>query len=898
MATTPGEKAALAAAEAAKARKFERTMKSMKKAVLEVQLILLDGVDTDEQLHAAGRILSQAEYGDVVEERSIAKVCGYARCSNALSSENSRKGRYRISLSAKKVYDLEESRPFCSAPCLIASKDFGNKLPVRQDVLESGERLVEILAAVRGLQYAARSKPVRLKEESVVKPTARGRNAKRGKSLSKETIIPRPGSAGGARSVGEGGGQSETAVSSSESSAVVTGIALETGIPKEISSAGSGLKANGSSIIEQSSIAGTSSNPSSSFQSDLVVSSTSGANGKVTKSSSNGQKVRPDRDSLTSAPISSTVQTKFEKLTIQERVGHQTVLPVFDYGGPSDAIEGYVPSRSRRDATAEPRIQSKVSKNTNSSDTTGKSGLHVDKRSSSERTTTGEEARIVLRSENSTRSQQDGVRIFKDWEGLVSGSPQAGGSKSCITEVDEETSISDSAREFSSRVSAPSTSKGVRESPANLKPSLKKQSKVKQNVRSVAWADQNTIKSTSRSGKTLSKDRVSSSNVSETPHFEKSADDVIQVAEKINSLKLEEEPRPEARLSVSGVDLAMAARLTSAEAIATALTQAATSAANGELDGSEAVAQAGISILSATHNVSSATSSSPHEAQVQSGAIDEDELFARASQAREEMRRLKMPRKYSKLQDEKDRDEDGDLVDDFDPVAIEDDDDSDDDDGDAGDAALDDDDVDDDEYDDDSGGFEGAHEVGFTAPPKGFKAEVSMFGTVFMALEGWISAAAVAHIYGKEPHEEDEYLSVNGREYSRQAVIGDGVSAEILRTFSLCLSRALPEVVRFLHISVPMSTLELSLGRLIKTLSFVEALPPFGTKQWRLLAILLLDSLSVKRVPRLGDYFSNNRSMMRKVLDTTGTSEADYDVFRDVVLPLGRSPTFSTRSGG
>ena len=67
----------------------------------------------------------------------------------------------------------------------------------------------------------------------------------------------------------------------------------------------------------------------------------------------------------------------------------------------------------------------------------------------------------IERSENSTRSQQDGVRIFKDWEGLVSGSPEAGGSKSCITEVDEETSFSDSAREFSSRVSAPSTSKGI-----------------------------------------------------------------------------------------------------------------------------------------------------------------------------------------------------------------------------------------------------------------------------------------------------------------------------------------------------------------------------------------------------------------------------------------------------
>ena len=132
-----------------------------------------------------------------------------------------------------------------------------------------------------------------------------------------------------------------------------------------------------------------------------------------------------------------------------------------------------------------------------------------------------------------------------------------------------------------------------------------------------------------------------------------------------------------------------------------------------------AVAQAGISILSGSHNATTTTSVSPDKAQVQSGAFDEDELFARAAQSREEMRRLKMPRKYSELQDENGGY--GDLIDDFNPVADEDDGDSHNDDAAADDAGVDDD--DDDDYDD-SGGFEGAHEVGFTAPPKGFKAEV------------------------------------------------------------------------------------------------------------------------------------------------------------------------------
>jgi len=330
------------------------------------------------------------------------------------------------------------------------------------------------------------------------------------------------------------------------------------------------------------------------------------------------------------------------------------------------------------------------------------------------------------------------------------------------------------------------------------------------------------------------------------------------------------------KLSEMSIDIAKAARFASAEAIAAALTEAATAAAAGELDGSEAVARAGIRILSASHNADSELSGNaeeldehldmPQDVQSQ-GVLDEEEMYARAMWAREEMRLSTVNRKQNGEDDEEDEDN-----------------------VDYGDEDTDD--------TDDTEGFEGAREVGFEAPPKGFKAEVSMFGTIFMALEGWISAAAVAHIYGKEPHEEENFSSVNGREYSRQVVIGDGVSAEILRTFSLCVSRALPEVVRALRISVPMSTLELAIGRLVKTMSFVGALPPLGTKQWRMVVMLLLDGLSVIRLPWLGAHLLNNRAGFSKVLESTGTIEAEYDVFRDLLLPLGRLPTFPTLSGG
>jgi len=158
------------------------------------------------------------------------------------------------------------------------------------------------------------------------------------------------------------------------------------------------------------------------------------------------------------------------------------------------------------------------------------------------------------------------------------------------------------------------------------------------------------------------------------------------------------------------------------------------------------VFQAGISILSATHNANPARSDGPCEAQDQSGetlvsmknsAFDEEELFARAAQAREEMRRLKMPRKYGEIKEEEGF-ENGDVLEGSNSMANKDDADDDDDDEDVADDANDDDadddaEEEDDYYDDDSGGFEGAREVGFTAPPKGFKAEVNLLRFQF----GW-----------------------------------------------------------------------------------------------------------------------------------------------------------------
>jgi hypothetical protein len=66
-------------------------------------------------------------------------------------------------------------------------------------------------------------------------------------------------------------------------------------------------------------------------------------------------------------------------------------------------------------------------------------------------------------------------------------------------------------------------------------------------------------------------------------------------------------------------------------------------------------------------------------------------------------------------------------------------------------------------------------------------------------------------------------------------------------------------------------------GRVINTMSFYEALPPFGVKQWRLVTLLLLDALSVQRLP--GIVLSNNRAIMRKLLQCIISLSLNYASF-------------------
>lgn len=130
-----------------------KALVSVADTIYELQKHLLDGIQTDTQLHAAGSLMSKNDYKHVVTERSIAKSCGYPLCPNDLSSNHVKsKGKYHISLREHRVYDLEEMRMYCSMKCLVESKAFMGTLQEERSTVLDVSKIEEIMGVfgVRG----------------------------------------------------------------------------------------------------------------------------------------------------------------------------------------------------------------------------------------------------------------------------------------------------------------------------------------------------------------------------------------------------------------------------------------------------------------------------------------------------------------------------------------------------------------------------------------------------------------------------------------------------------------------------------------------------------------------------------------------------------------------------
>ncbi|XP_051228181.2 putative RNA polymerase II subunit B1 CTD phosphatase RPAP2 homolog [Lolium perenne] len=172
-------------------------------------------------------------------------------------------------------------------------------------------------------------------------------------------------------------------------------------------------------------------------------------------------------------------------------------------------------------------------------------------------------------------------------------------------------------------------------------------------------------------------------------------------------------------------------------------------------------------------------------------------------------------------------------------------------------------------------------------PPEGFSLTLSAFATMWATLFGWISRSSLAYVYMLDESSVEELSISTGREYPEKRVSRDSQSSEIKRALASCISNALPVLVSNLRMRIPVSKLETTLGYLIDTMSLVEALPPLRSRQWQLMVLVLLDALSVHRLPVLTPVISDSK-LVQKVLISAQVSREEYDSMVDLVLPFGR----------
>lgn len=653
---------------------------AVKDAVHKLQLCLLEGINVENQLIAAGSLLSRSDYQDVVTERSVAKMCGYPLCSNSLPSERPRKGHYRISLKEHKVYDLHETYMYCSTNCAVNSGAFSGSLQDERSSTLNPAKLNEVLNLFKGLHLRSTE------------------NVKENGDLgsSKLKIQEKVDVKGGEVSLEEWMGPSN---------------AIEGYVPQRDRSVNSALlkNINKGSKIKHADLQ----NEKSTILNEVNFSSTI---------------ITQDEYSISKFPVSvNTVSSEKSK---------------------------------------EPQTKTKYKVRDGDVSILGK---QVDA--------------LQLHSGEETENSDKNSRCFKV-DKFNSGEVSSGPSQHDVKKKSvEELNMSAAGKKYASDVARDKQL---------LKSSLKS-SNSKQMVRSVTWADENIDDGTGKKTESLSK----------IWEYEN------QACGGSGSTKMKEDDD-------SWVNYLAAALSLEAEAVASGS------------DVPDAVSKAGIIIL-------------PPPQGVDEAILQENDEMRDTEPAP-----LKWPRKPG--------------IPNYDVFESED--------------------------------------SWYDSPPEGFNMTLSPFATMFNSLFTWISSSSLAFIYGQHENNNEEYLSINGREYPHKIVLSDGRSTEIKQTLAGCLARALPGLVADLRLPVPISTLEQGMVLFLDTMSFVDPLPAFRMKQWQLIALLFLDALSVCRIPTLTPYMTGRRTSLPKVLDSAQIGTAEYEIMKDLLIPLGRVPQFSMQSGG
>ncbi|KAK7392726.1 hypothetical protein VNO78_21172 [Psophocarpus tetragonolobus] len=694
---------------------------SVKDAVFKLQMSLLEGIQNEDQLFAAGSLMSRSDYDDMVTERSITNVCGYPLCSNALPSDRPRKGRYRISLKEHKVYDLQETYMFCSSNCLVSSKAFAGSLQVERCSGLDPEKLNHVLSLFENLNL----EPVE--------------NVRKNRDLGFSDLKI----------------QEKTETSSGEVSLeqwVGPSNAIEGYVPKPRDRDSKGSRKN----IKKGSKAGRG---KSNSDNNLINSEMDFVSTIIMQDEYSVSKVPPDQtDTTVHHPIKPMAGVKQP-----EKVGTKVIKK--DDDSIQDLSSSFKSSLSLGTSGKEEEVAKSREAVVKSSPNHAFKKKDVHSGSKSERQCDAE------RNDSTRKSVQ--------------------GETSRVTAKDDASASNLDSSNFEEKFLEKEGG-----SCKNKPKSSLKSVGAKKLSRTVTWADE----------------KINSSG----------SKDLCEVKE-FGDVKMESD-------SIGNIDVANdedRLRCASAEACAIALSLASEAVASGDSDVTDAVSEAGIVILPCPHGVVN------EDTEEVADILENDSVT------------LKWPRKPG-----------------ISDVDI----------------------------------FE-SDDSWFDAPPEGFSLTLSPFATMWNTLFSWISSSSLAYIYGRDESFHEEYLSVNGREYPHKIVLSDGRSSEIKQTLASCLARALPPLVAGLRLPIPISTLEQGMACLLETMSFVDALPAFRTKQWQVVALLFIDALSVSRLPALISYMTDRRGLFQKALCGSQIGMEEYEVLKDLVVPLGRAPHISAQSG-
>lgn len=774
-------------------------------AVHKLQLALLDGVQDEAQLFAAGSLMSRSDYEDVVMERSIANACGYPLCPNALPSERSRKGHYRIALKEHKVYDLHETYMYCSSACLINSRAFAGSLQDERCMVMNPAKLNDILRMFKNLgveteeevdKSADQLSKLKIQEKTDIKGGEVAVDDWIGPSHAIEGYVPqrdrklkaaasktlKKGSEAGTAKLRKHG---DTVQKEGNLNVAVT-LNGDTNSPRKVQEK---KKYSG----------GQHSTTSKPLVGDMDFMSCIITNDEYTVSKNSDGEPKPDKSNVANKG-SKPRRSASKKSDGDPKPGKSNVAKVSKPKGSS--------SKKRRDSilnAAEFKTTIITQDEYSSSKFPSLEGIPDPNQISSNCI---EKLYLVDSGKQIKPSEQATVPA---WNGTESSTDSTAIETRIITNEnlgpagDAEVSYcyENDAGSSSVHVQDESSAGPAIESSKTRGRSSLKTSGTKKAARSVTWADEK-------------KNGLDSGSLYEVKEF-----------------KTTERARTLGGIQASNNDDYQ--RFDSAQACAMALSQAAAAVASGESDVTDAVSEAGITVLPQQDEIDE-----------EGGPLEDEGELSVEDDGSEDTVPLKWPRKPGNI--------DSDVLE-------------------SGDSW-----------------FDGA--------PEGFSLTLSPFATMWNALFSWMTSSSLAFIYGRDESCHEEYLFVNGREYPSKVVLPDGRSSEIKQTLAGCLARALPGVIAALKLPTPVSTLEQGLACFLETVSFMEALPPFRLKQWQVIVLLFIDALSVCRTPGLTPHLTSRRILIPKVLEGAQITAEEYEIMKDLVIPLGRVPQFSMQSGG